>query len=106
MPEDLEQLPPTRPDGAPAWAFFWDSNPINGWVASEEDFRILVRVLELWAAINGGPVPTLTTDDRRHPLQAKRFDGVDFHGFGFRFEHRGETLRTHAERNGLDWMLR
>lgn len=83
-------LPQTRPMNAPPWAFWFESNHLWGWVASEADWRALSHEFP-----------------DRSPLEANVGPKLGQHSaFGFRSEYCGKrTLRDHAIKHGLTWMV-
>lgn len=83
-------LPQTIPMDAPSWTFWFESNRLWGWVASEADWYALCHEFH-----------------DRSPLEANAGPKLGPHSaFGFRSEYRGKkTLRDHAAEHGLTWMV-
>lgn len=99
------RIPASRPEDAPDWSFWWDSNATWGWVCSEAHWRILCEHLSVEKPKALERVLSARLAAWSHPT-ALLSGGAGNVSFGFRREHRKPTtLRDHAEKHGLTWML-
>jgi len=100
----VRQLRQLKPDGAPVWAFWWESNNCWGWIASEEDWD---HVRQIYRDV-APSVDLLRARVAEWDHPASIVSGVPRNlSFGFRREHTGGrlTLWDHALAHGLNWML-
>lgn len=93
---NMDNTSRTIPEGAPDWAFFWDSNARWGWICTQEAWAELCEGTKAL----GGAMWLL--NGRRNRANA----GLS-NTFGYRPEHTGDIyLRDHAVKHGLTWMLK
>lgn len=91
-------LPQIRPESAPSWAFWLETNALFGWVSSSEDWEIAK------AALQGRAEPSrMRQAVVDHPMVVLSARAKD--SYGTRREHCGpRTLADHAAEHGLDWL--
>lgn len=86
----MSKLPLRKPENAPAWAFWWDSNNVHGWVCDSDAWAIVMAA-------------NTHIEDLVH--RARQAQGSE-ESYGLRAEHVGvRTLADHARAYGLAWMF-
>jgi hypothetical protein len=97
--EDWSQLEASKPENAPPWAFWWESNHLHGWVCHPD----------AWATVKAAYPDIEDLAERakqaawEHPMVAIQASGAD--SYGLRREHTGSrSLADHGREHGLAWL--